>query len=137
MEAQLGKMGDKMAQLQLRADEVAPNLRTFRKALKALVGYQANYGIVEDVYFVCPQTVSDPSVDNSRLAAHNAALKVTKTFEQIALLLNRAAKQEIPAAQRARFRHFVLKRRNKTCNAVRSKRLRSTSLSSVSRRRHF
>ena len=43
---------------------------------------------------------------------------MTKTFEQIALLLNRAAQQQIPAAQRARYRHFVLKRRNKTCSGV-------------------
>ena len=111
-------MGNKMAQLQLRANTVVPNLKTFRKALKSLVGYQANYGIVEDPDFVCPQTVSAPSVDNSRLAAHNLALKVCKTFEQIALLLNRAAEQEIPAAQHARYRHFVLKRRNKTCTSA-------------------
>ena len=112
------KMGDKMAQLQVRADSVTPNLKAFRKALKVLIGYQTDYGIAEDLDFVCPQTVSEPSVDNSRLAAHNEALKVTKTFEQIALLLNRAAAQEIPAAQRARYRHFVLKRRNRTCNGA-------------------
>ena len=83
-----------------------PNLKIFRKALKKLICYQANYGIVEDPDYLCPQTVSAPSVDNSCLAAHNAALKVTKTFEQIALLFNRAVEQEIPAAQRARFRHL-------------------------------
>ena len=32
--------------------------------------------------------------------------------------LNRAAEQEIPAAQHARYRHFVLKRRNKTCSSA-------------------
>ena len=66
-------IGNKMAQLQLRADSVTPNLRTFRRALKAMIGYQTDYGIAEDLDFVCPQTVSDPSVDNSRLADHNAA----------------------------------------------------------------
>ena len=70
------KMGDKMAQLQLRADSVTPNLKAFRKTLKTMIGYQTDYGIAEDLDFVCPQTVSDPSVDNGRLASHNAVLQV-------------------------------------------------------------
>lgn len=110
-----------MQNLQLQGEKLTPYLAQVNAALEPLMVYKANYGIMEDESYVCPTNVSPQTVDNAREHAHKAGLKATSTLEKIRKLMVRVTRDEIPAAQHARYRHMLLKKRHKQTSAAKKK----------------
>lgn len=110
-----------MQTMQLQGERLSPYLAQVNTSLEPLMVYKANFGIVEDGSYVCPTNVSPQTVDNAREHAHNAGLKATKTLEKIRKLLVRVTRDEIPAAQHARYRHMILKKRHRQTIAAKKK----------------
>ena len=104
-----------------KGNMVIGSLKKVYNDLTPLMVYKADFGIIVEDTFVVPKRVAPSTVDNARLQAHNLGLKATATLELIRKLMLRVTRDEIPAAQRAKFRHAVLSKRNKQTKSVTEK----------------
>jgi len=124
-----------MKELQLRSAQMAPMLESINKSLEVFVGYDVNFGMVEDDAFVCPDHVSEGLIDSSEKQTRNLSLQAVKTIEDIRTLLKRLTERELPNAQKSRCRLFILKRRAKALRGAEKKKRDATKAFKMERQR--